>query len=276
MIRDLSKTIEKLLTRQGLPLPLSSAQISFDRPTETFQPQQTTVNLFLYDVREDVQRRSNESILERRNGTALVRRPPARVACSYLVTAWPFGGTEPALQEHRLLGQVLQEFLKYPMIPAQLLQGGLAGQEPALPVVAAQGDGLKGTADFWTALGTRMRASFTVTVTISLALFEPEQLYTVRASDLAFTDPEGTLPKGHVYRIGGRVLDAAGAPLPGATLTIVGLGLEARADAEGRYTLGPVGAGSYTLRAEHAGAQRDVTGVPVPPVAGTTYDVQFP
>ena len=52
MIRDLSATLDVLLTQPGLPLELAAAQIIFDRPTEPFNPPQTSVDLFLYDIRK--------------------------------------------------------------------------------------------------------------------------------------------------------------------------------------------------------------------------------
>ena len=41
--------------------------------------------------------RSNEPTLRRLNGQVEIQRPPLRVACSYLITAWPIGGTDLAL-----------------------------------------------------------------------------------------------------------------------------------------------------------------------------------
>ena len=52
MIDDLSESLRALLTQPGLPPKLAGAQIVFDRPAETFNPTQTTLNLFLYDLRD--------------------------------------------------------------------------------------------------------------------------------------------------------------------------------------------------------------------------------
>src|SRR4051812_36920472 len=102
MIRDLSESLRKILTQPGLPSELAAAHVVFDRPADTFAPSQTTISLFLYDIREDVERRDNGPMITRNNGTILTKAPPFRVACSYLVTAWPVGGSEPVLQEHEL------------------------------------------------------------------------------------------------------------------------------------------------------------------------------
>ncbi len=174
MIRDISQTLKKILTQPGLPSELAAAQIVFDRPSETFNPQRTTIDLFLYDIRENVELRDNEPIITRSNGQATIRPPPLRVASSYLVTAWPVGGQELPLQEHRLLSQVLQVLSHYPTIPASFLQGSLAGQEPPLPMVAMHPDALKNLSEFWTSLGNRLRPSLTVTVTIGMDVFMRE------------------------------------------------------------------------------------------------------
>ena len=117
MISDLSQVLRKILEDSRRFPELAEAQVSFERPSETFNPGQTTVNLFLYDIREHLELRSNEPSIEMRGGQAIIHNPPKRIACSYLVAAWPVGGAELPLQEHRLLSQVLQVFSAYPTIP---------------------------------------------------------------------------------------------------------------------------------------------------------------
>ena len=169
MIDDLSQTLRTILTRSGAD-PLKSAQIVFDRPADPFTPQQTTVDLFLYDIREDVELRRNEPVFERANGRVITHAPPLRVACSYLVTAWPGGetGDAAALLEQRLLSQTLQVLAGQPTIDPKFLQGSLKGQEPPLPLVTALVDPQKNLSEFWTALGNKLRPSLTVRATISV------------------------------------------------------------------------------------------------------------
>src|SRR5262249_39638586 len=136
MIQDLSLTLQNILTQPGLPSPLSDALIAFDRPEESFHPLQTTVDLFLYDLRENLELRSNELTIDKGTAQSVTQKAPMRLACSYLCTAWPVGGADPALQEQQLLGQVLQTLGRFPIIPDGFLQGSLKGQEPSLPMVA--------------------------------------------------------------------------------------------------------------------------------------------
>lgn len=282
MIRDLTATFRKVLSQPGLPPELSSAEIVFDRPSDDFKPERNTVGLFLYDVRENTELRTNEPISERLNGQVSVRQPPMRVACSYLVTAWAATSEERALQEQRLLSQVLQVLSRYPTIPADFLQGSLHGQEPPLPLLTAQADGMKNPAEFWSALGAKLRPSLTVTATISMEVFPPEGptpvviTEEVRLGERTSPFEEKIKPETEerFFRIGGRVTDAQNSPVEEATVTMVESGLSAGTDAEGRYTLGPLKAGAHTLRAQKDAAQKEF-GITVPAPAGTNYDVQL-
>lgn len=268
MIRDLSQTLETILTQPGLPAELAAARIMFDRPIEQFNPQQTTIDLFLYDIRENLELRDNAPEITRTNGQATIRRPPLRVACTYLVTAWPIGGTETVLQEHRLLSQVLQVLSRYPTIPEPFLQGSLRGQEPPLPILISSADGLKNPAEFWTALNSPLRASLAITVTIAMETFAPE------TAPLAITS-ELRLNQESVFQIGGRVTDNRDNPVEGLTVMLVEPNLTTTTDAAGDYRLSLPQAGTYTLRVQQTdGTSRDFA-VTVPAISGRNYNLQL-
>jgi hypothetical protein len=282
MIRDLSLTLRAMLSQPPLPPDLAAAQIAFDRPGDTFTPGQSTVDLFLYDIRENLELRNPEPTIERSNGQAVRRPPPMRVACTYLVTAWPVGGAELPLQEHRLLAQTLQVFARYPTIPAEFLQDSLKGQEPPLPLVTSQTNGVKEPAEFWSALGGRLRPSLSVTVTIGLEVFAAEALPLVLTEEIRIGQRAGgeerLLPGAEDrFRIGGRVLAANGTVVAGAAVSLAEAGLSATTGADGRYIIGPVPAGRYTLHAQSGAAEGTVT-VSVPRTGGSppdAYDVQL-
>ncbi|MCP3956379.1 MAG: DUF4255 domain-containing protein [bacterium] len=275
MIRDLSLTLRAILSQSGLPAELGAAQIAFDRPTDPFAPAQTTVDLFLYDIRENVVQRSNEPIVEHVSGEAIIRQPPLRVACSYLVTAWPSTtGEQQVLDEHRLLSQALAIFSRTPTIPSEFLQGSLAGQEPPLPLIAARADGLPNPPEFWSAVGNKLRPSLTVTATVAMDVFAPETAPIAITDTIRMAPAEATGPGPTSHRIGGRITDAQGEPVQEATVTLVERGLEAITDGDGRYRLGRIPAGTYTLRAQADSILSEVT-VNVPAPAGSDYDVQL-
>lgn len=180
---------------------LSDAVIKFDRPVEDYEGEASgTVSLFLFDIRENLELRSNEPIIERKDGRATLHPPPKRVACSYLVTAW-FGGAEKdrQLNEQKLLSQALQVISLFPTIPNELLWGNLKDQQPSLPMITMATEGFKNPAEFWSALGGKLRPSFTVTVTISVPIFKPEapvQMPTKRTFEMKDMRKSATKQKG--------------------------------------------------------------------------------
>jgi hypothetical protein len=284
VIRDLTETLGALLDDPALAADfpeLSDAATAFDRPADGFNPAHTTIDLFLYDVREDLELRNSEPLRTTLNGGVQTRPAPLRVLCSYLVTAWPVGGTDLALQEHRLLAQALQVLARNKQIPGAFLKGSLAGQTPPLPMMTAQADGLKNPHEFWTAIGNRMRPSIHVTATIAMDLFPPVVAPAVITSGVhlglrAPGSANGLAASAGPprFRIGGRITDAAALPLTDAQVSLVEVGLAARTDDQGRYQLGVMTAGTYTLRVEQNAVVKNVA-VTVPLAAAGSYDVQL-
>lgn len=281
MIQDLSLTLQAVLSDPAWagPFPeLSRARVVFDRPDESFKQAQTTIDLFLFDVRENTELRSNETLVARTNGHAAMHQFPTRVACTYLVTAWPVGGTDLMLQEQQLLSQVFQVFAAYPKIPANYLKGSMAGQSPALPTMATRPDELKNPAEFWAAIGNKMRASITITVTISMDVFAPvtapeAKTLVVRLGERTAAGAETlkTATMTESYRIGGKVT-SGGAAAVGAMIAVAGSGLGARTDGNGNYVLGVIQPGAYVLNVRSNGTTKQVN-ITVPASAGSNYDV---
>jgi len=176
MIDDLDKSLQELLKRELPKTLVDQITISFAAPDDQFPPQSVTlpaIDLFLYDVRENRDLRSNEWIVQRNNGRAIQKPPPVRVDCSYLVTAWASeSSTTPAYDEHHLLGEVMKVMLRHSTIPAEMLQGNLKGQEPPLPAAALQPGQLQSMGEFWQALGGKPKAALNYTVTIGVQPFE--------------------------------------------------------------------------------------------------------
>lgn len=171
MIIDLDRALETLLKRG---LSDDSVTIAFDPPDQDFKPTSLAVDLFLYDVRENRDLRSNEWLVERsEDGGVRKRRPLVRVDCSYLITTW----AGDALSEHDLLGQVMGILLRYPTLPAAVLQGGtLEGQEPPLPTAVLQPGRLQSLGEFWQAMGGKPKAALNYTVTIGVEVGAPLEL----------------------------------------------------------------------------------------------------
>lgn len=162
MINDLDNTLKTLLMRE---VGLEADAIRFEAPDGSFAPPSPGVDLFLYDVRENRDLRSEEWLVERQStGAVTKQRAPARVDCSYLITTW----AGDVVGEHLLLGSVMRVLLRYPSLPAEVLQGSLAGQTPPLPTAVLQPSRLQSLGEFWQALGGKPKAVLHYTVTISV------------------------------------------------------------------------------------------------------------
>lgn len=173
MFHDLDSTLQQLLKRELPPELVSQVTITFAAPDAQFPPASVTlpaIDLFLYEIRENRDLRSNEWVIERRSdGTASKSRSPVRIDCSYLVTAWASGSSNtPAQDEHRLLGEVMKVLLRFSTLPAAILQGSLQGQEPPLPATSLQPGRLEKISDFWQTLGGKPRAALTYLVTFGV------------------------------------------------------------------------------------------------------------
>jgi len=270
-IDDLSRTLEAVLqdpTFSTMFPELAAADIVFDRPLDPFTPPKTTVDVFLYDLRENLDLRLNE-VTTTRVGNQVVTHPAAlRLACSYLVTAWPVGGSDLALQEQRLLSEVLVVLSHYPIIPPSFLKGSLVGQDPLLPMVTLHPDALKNLAEFWSSLGSKLKASLTVTVTISVPIFSDVVDFAVTTENIGVA--QGTPPVTEtLLEIGGRVLNPALQGVSGALVDVLDGSSHPAApqqttDANGQFVFSQVSAGSYQLRAAAAGFKLQTQAVTIP------------
>lgn len=194
MIQDLDLTVQELLDTQAQAgSELESASISFDLPDSTWRSglSTLTVNCYLYDIQENLERRRVEPLLQRSaDGTGAVRRKqPARIDCAYCITAWSPATTVPVLEEHRLLWQVLEVLLKNPTIPPGVLQGSLVTQIPPFPTVIASADGIKNQPDFWGALDQQLKPSLNYVITLAMMLDQPPAQFT-RVVDEVVVEPK--------------------------------------------------------------------------------------
>lgn len=181
MLHDLDITLEELLKTE-LPPTLVGASaatrvsISFATPDREFASQISqapVINLFLYDVRENLELRSNEWVLDRQpSGTATRRRPPVRVDCSYAITIWVTNSQADPQTEHRLLGEVMRALLRHPTIPRAVLQGSMREQEILPRGLTLRPTQLQSLGEFWQAMGGRPKPALNYTVTLAIPVYE--------------------------------------------------------------------------------------------------------
>ena len=282
MFQDLDSTLTALLNNapQGELPELRNADVSFETPDQSFAPGQATVDLFLYEVRENRELRDPEPIVERLDGIAVRRAPPMRADCSYIVTTWAAGTTGAArvAAEHRLLGQTLTWLSRFPTIPERYLQGAILNPRRIypLPTMVAHLDPNQHAGDFWNALGIPPRPAFYLTVTTELpvALGIEGPVVTTTLVDYLQAGVEAT--REERINVGGVVRDVAGAPVTPAWVALEPTHQTAATDANGGFTFVSVPRGTaYTLRARAPG-HTDVTRTVQVPSPSGEYDLQFP
>jgi hypothetical protein len=273
-IDDLSRTLEAVLQDPSFAVmfpELHGADIVFDRPLDPFTPSKTTIDLFLYDIRENLDLRLNE-VTTTIVGNQIVTHPAAlRLACSYLVTAWPVTGSDLALQEQRLLSEVLVVLSHYPIIPSTFLVGSLVGQDPLLPMVALHPDALKNLAEFWSSLGSRLKASLTVTVTISVPVFSDIADFPVLAETITVTQGEPPATE-TLLEVGGQVFNSLSQGVAGAFVDILDAAstpvtAQQISDSNGQFVFSQVNAGNFQIRAVAIGYKPQIQPVTIPGTA---------
>ncbi len=181
MLQDLDSTLKSLLEREIPVFPSSTGTkvvISFDTPYQGAIKEKPAINCFLYDVRENLELRSSSWLVERQNGKALKKRPPARVDCSYLITAWPTKeeDIDQIKVEHELLGEVMKVLLRHRKIPETDVADDFEGQKVPLRLISLRPSNLQSFGEFWQAMGgkdgTKPKVVLHCTVTISVPVDE--------------------------------------------------------------------------------------------------------
>lgn len=272
MINDLDETLRKLLIRE-IPIKNSEVEISFDQPKREWSARlnRPTLNLYLYDIRENNKLRQTQPMWEverQANGTVTQRRKPFRVDLHYMITAW---AAEPE-DEHRLLTRTLMALFRLPNLPDDLLPESLKTQPVPVPVMVAQEEEIRNPAEVWSALDNELRPTIGCMVTLALNPYQPLTTPLVRTRELRIgqsgypEDHELTSPASAdlFWTIGGTVRSEK--PLDKVQLTLVEQGLNIPLQPEGRFMVGNLKAGDYTLEISAEGQkprQHKIT-VPAP------------
>jgi len=173
VIHDIDDTVKELLV-QKVPIDLGTVDIRFDMPTKDWASGvvKPTVNLFLYDVRENHELRSNQRFRAYNGALATERRAPVRVDFTYQITVW----TTEVADEHQLLGRLLTTLLGFPVLPPETLKGTMQTQPLPIQAWIAQPERTPNAWDFWGSLDGRLKAGISYVVTASLEPHPVEEL----------------------------------------------------------------------------------------------------
>ena len=246
MIEALDETIRQLLI-QKTPLNTAEVDISFDVPNRDWSGSisKPTINVYLHDIRENVELRQTDWYNERNpDGTISRVQLGNRYDMSYLITAW----TTNVEDEHRLLWYVLSTLVRFPVLPSDVLQEPLQNQTYNIVTKVAQSDGiLRNAADVWTALDNQLKPVLTFVTTIALDSQTLSTSRQVRSRFLRFAQPDAesfstlnTKPLEaqnltEYIGIGGRIMDINRQPVR-AEVVLVEQGLNGQTDEAGRYS----------------------------------------
>jgi Pvc16 N-terminal domain len=285
MIDDLDEVLRQFLIRD-LPIKNGEVDIKFDQPKREWSARvsRPTLNLFLYDIRENQKLRQTQpawELTQNGDGTVTKRRKPARVDLHYMITAW---AAEPE-DEHRLLSRSLMVLFRYPALPEELLPEILQSQPVPIPLMVAQYDELRTPSDVWNVLDNEMRPALACIVTLAIDPYLPIVTPLVRTRELRIGPSR--VPSLHeseidlrldartgadlFWTIGGTLHSEQPLDLEKAHLVLVERGLEVPLQPEGRFVIGHLVAGEYTLEISVAGRPPRRYSIAVP---AADYDLE--
>ncbi|MDQ6783003.1 MAG: DUF4255 domain-containing protein [Actinomycetota bacterium] len=161
----------------------TDVEVLFDAPTRDWASRRNTptIDLYLYDLREDTKRRS-AGMFEHRNEQGLVterKALPRYFKLAYLITAW----TQRPEDEHRLLSAILACFMRYEVLPPFALTPLLAEVGFPLAVqIAYPPPEDRQVSDVWSSVGGDLKPSVDLVITMPI---QPEQFYDVAQAVMA-------------------------------------------------------------------------------------------
>jgi hypothetical protein len=277
MLTDLDLTLKELLVKR-VPLDPAAVAISFDCPTRAWSAriEGPTVNLYLFDLRENVPLRQGGPVQEKGtpgpNGQSApggTRRPPTVFDLSYLITVW----APDVATEHGLLWRVMTTLMRETQIGPDLLQGDLKKVGTPIKTATAQWDGVaRKPGDLWGILDNELRPGITYTATVSVAIHPllpapPVLTRVARTGSMRRTQRQTSIAIGGIVRT--RPTGEKGAPqrvIANAEVSFPQLGITVRSDGDGRYVVPQIPEGKHRVRVvttAGAGAESEVQ-VPAP------------
>jgi Pvc16 N-terminal domain/Carboxypeptidase regulatory-like domain len=271
-LADLDEALRTLLRRELERHGFEGVEIAFDAPATDWSAKLTnpTVNLFLYDLRENIAQADTTPRDIRVNGNTFTAPPPLRLEVTYSVTAW----TKAVEDEHRLLSQVLAILFSHVQIPADLLEGRLAAASQLRAIETEVGRPKEEKADFWTSIGGRYKASIDYAIKLevesglSFSRGPDVRTQTVRMN---LSDAPRRLME-ELQRFGGVVHDADGNPVADAWVVLPDLGRFTSSNREGQFVFDGVRPGDHRVTARNVEGQ-EASGVAKVPGGGVDLEL---
>jgi hypothetical protein len=257
MLTDFNTTLKQLLVKR-VPLDPNEVEISFDCPKREWSAKvlKPTVNLYLFDVRENVSMRTlNYRTVNGPDGRTGRRKPPVYVDLSYFMTTW----AREVADEHTLLWRAMTAMMRESELGPDLLQGTIKADWP-VNIMVAQAEGvLRNPGEFWNALDNDLKPAvvYAVTLPVDLNVFHEAPLAFTTITDIA-TARQGRVS--HQVAIGGMVRakgkgKTAGAPVVGALVSFPKVGISVRTGEDGRYMASGVPEGTHQVTVTQDGGK---------------------
>jgi hypothetical protein len=181
MINEVDEAIRNLIRSEVVNG--ADVEVLFDAPTRDWAARRNTptVDMYLYDIREDIRRRQT-GMIDRRDGQGVVverRDVPRFFKLAYLITAW----TQRTEDEHRLLSAILACFMRHDFVPETALTPVLRDLGTPLQVtIAYPPPEDRQVSDVWSSLGGDLKPSVDLVITMAIA---PDTLFEIAQAVMA-------------------------------------------------------------------------------------------
>lgn len=270
MLHDLDETIKQILYNEG-KLSRDDIDIVFDQPTGEWAAglRGPTINLYLYDIRENLELRNTSEITVERmpNGIARRKFPPRRIDINYLVTVWARNPED----EHQLLWRILETFLHHGHIDPETTVGGVRDQPFTMPVrIALPSDAVRNMPDLWGVMENQLKPSINLMITLALDPRRGIEAPMVLQTRMSFgqMDPQTRhiepLDDVEIYHIGGRVMQKDEPVGSGVKVRLMDPFREVYTDVDGRYVFVALRPGKYDVEVEQDGKKPKNFSIEVP------------
>ncbi|MDO9086879.1 MAG: DUF4255 domain-containing protein [Anaerolineaceae bacterium] len=185
MIYELNETLRELLMHE-MPVRKGDVDIQFDLPKREWSSRlsKPTLNLYMYDILENIELRGSEQWTQTDNGdgTVTIHRNPVRVNFYYLITSW----AKEIQDEQQLLSAALTTLLRQPSIPEELLPVNLKNQPVPIRLEVGQNKSLAKLSDFWGTIDNDPHPGIRLTVTLTIDPYKAITSPRVATSEVRF------------------------------------------------------------------------------------------
>jgi uncharacterized protein DUF4255/carboxypeptidase family protein len=256
MLNDIHLALQQLLYTYAR-IDALEVDVRFETPTEEWVNSLTlpTISFFLFDIRENTEKRETNMQTVRGSIKGYRRMPPRRIDLFYLASVF----CTEVEDEHHLLWRLLAALLRYRELPPDTLSESLKTLEPGIVTRVEGPQESRNILEVWNALGLKPHpaVSYAVTAPLDLEIELEAPLVFTRTARYGRLGLD--LPDQSGIQIGGTVRNKAGTPLENVVVKRHRSSETATTNKEGHYVLRGVPSGSVTLSVQaKSGAPKEV------------------